>query len=471
VVAHAVIERTRTATTPEASAGRLTSLDGLRGIAALVVVVHHSLLTWRPLASQFLVEDPTQPTWWLVYSPLHLLWAGTEAVMVFFVLSGLVLGLPHLRRTASRRWPAYYGQRLVRLYLPVLGSLVVAAALVLAFPRTPGATTSWWFDLHAVPADMHTLLSDALLLGGVSWVNPSLWSLQYEVLFSLLLPLYVVLVRKFGDRSGWLVPPLLVTVAVGTYVGSPTLQWLPVFGVGVAMAACRERLEDLGLRISWSRWSGPLWTLLAAGSVTLLLAEWWCRGLLGETGLAALAAARAAGIAGAAAVCVLAMTCPAVVAVCEWRPVRWLGTVSFSLYLVHEPILVSVSSLVGGSRTGTVVTLVAAVVLGLAVAAVFHRLVEVPSQRLARAVGRRMRPSEDTPVEEVLAEPVIDDREGRCRSGLSSEARDARPWDDVPRVAQTVMLRRVSLPPVPAPRPRPASRLAALEDCDTSVLW
>jgi peptidoglycan/LPS O-acetylase OafA/YrhL len=62
--------------------------------------------------------------------------------------------------------------------------------------------------------------------------------------------------------------------------------------------------------------------------------------------------------------------------------------VSFSLYLVHEPIVVSVASLVGGSRRGVAVTVVVGTVLSLVAAVFFHRLVEAPSQRLAAAAGR-----------------------------------------------------------------------------------
>ncbi|MCZ2822320.1 acyltransferase [Modestobacter sp. VKM Ac-2977] len=371
-------------------AGRLSALDGLRGIAALVVVVHHGLLTWQVLAMQYFVENRASGTWWLTFTPLHLVWAGTEAVMVFFVLSGLVLALPFLERPARRgRWRGYYGQRLVRLYVPAVASLVVAAAIVLAFPRQPGATTSWWFDAHAVEPDVPTLLRDALLLDGSSGVNSVLWSLHYEVLFSLLLPGYLLLVRRLGQRSGWLVPPLLLLVGCGVYLGSLMLSWLPVFGLGVVMAVLRQRLQRLGADISRGRHARARWLLLSAVTVVLLLAEWWTRSLL-ETAPAALALARTCGVAGAVLLCFTALACPSAGSFLTRRPVQWLGTVSFSLYLVHEPVLVSVSSLVGGSRTGVAVTLLVGMPLAFLLAVVFHRLVEAPSQRLARVVGVRL---------------------------------------------------------------------------------
>jgi peptidoglycan/LPS O-acetylase OafA/YrhL len=389
-VAETAVARGRHRSAGPDGGGRLTELDGLRGLAALVVVVHHALLTWPVLAAQYFGVNRATGSWWLTYTPLHLAWAGTEAVMVFFVLSGLVLALPYLRApNGPARWRGYYGQRLIRLYLPVLAALAVAAVLVAAFPRVPGPATSWWFAAHAVPVTAGTLIRDALLLGGVSWIDAPLWSLRYEVLFSLLLPAYVLLGRRLRHRPGCVVAGALLLSGLGTYLGSAALTWLPVFAVGVAMAAARTRLQSLGLRLAGGRRPVAAWSLLAALAVLLLLAEWEMRGL-GRSGPLALAVARSLGVAGAALVCFLVLACPAVGALCRWGPVRRLGTVSFSLYLVHEPVVVSVSSVVGGSLRGVAGTLVVGTAVSLALAAVFHRLVEAPSARLARAVGRRL---------------------------------------------------------------------------------
>jgi peptidoglycan/LPS O-acetylase OafA/YrhL len=75
---------------------RLRSLDGLRGVAAIVVVAYHSLLISPSLAEIVVNNQPAEPgSFWdlLLHSPLRILIAGNEAVIVFFVLSGLVLTL------------------------------------------------------------------------------------------------------------------------------------------------------------------------------------------------------------------------------------------------------------------------------------------------------------------------------------------------------------------------------------------
>ncbi|HUB75554.1 MAG TPA: acyltransferase family protein, partial [Solirubrobacteraceae bacterium] len=111
--------------------GRLPALEGLRGLAALVVLVHHSLLATVPrFAGAYGIGPyPLRGTleWWLTYSPLHVIWGGGEAVIVFFVLSGFVLSLPSARSGRALRAVSYYPSRFVRLYLPVWGALIFAA--------------------------------------------------------------------------------------------------------------------------------------------------------------------------------------------------------------------------------------------------------------------------------------------------------------------------------------------------------
>jgi peptidoglycan/LPS O-acetylase OafA/YrhL len=80
---------------------RVTSLDGLRGLAAVVVLVHHALLAAPVFAAAYyggsVADRVGGMAWAFIYTPLHLIWAGTEAVYLFFVLSGVVLTFPILR--------------------------------------------------------------------------------------------------------------------------------------------------------------------------------------------------------------------------------------------------------------------------------------------------------------------------------------------------------------------------------------
>lgn len=350
---------------------RYSGLDGLRGLAALVVLIHHCALV-SPQLSAAVDSNGTgsfEPwVWWTTFTPLHLLWAGHEAVYTFFILSGFVLALPFLRDSPPS-WATYYPKRLVRIYLPVWASLVIALLMAWTVPRTAGSELSYWVNLHDEPPHV---LADAFLLRGAGLLNSPLWSLQWEMLFSLLLPIYVIGARKLGSYG----PPgllgIFILMAVGNLMRSPLLVYMSMFGVGVLMAAQREVLER------WGRKIGPLaWLSLIAASITLLCSRWLFPQLPVAIAMAALGGALL------------------IFAFLAWQPaislgngslVRWLGMRSFSLYLIHEPIVVSVTFALRSNNAFLVAML--ALPLSLLVTEAFFRLMERPSHRLAQAAGR-----------------------------------------------------------------------------------
>jgi peptidoglycan/LPS O-acetylase OafA/YrhL len=369
---------------------RLTSLDGLRGLAALIVVVHHCALSLPSLADQMNGPDRTSRAWWATYTPAHLLWAGGEAVLVFFVLSGLVLALPYLRAPRRGTWLPYYLKRAVRLYVPVGAAVVLTGVVLTLVPRVPTAGWSWWMASHAVPVQASVLAHDAGLLGGTGWSNSALWSLKYEVFFSLFLPLFVVLARSLSAPLWASVPLCLWAIGWAASISHELLSYMFVFAVGVLLAQRLSTLRAWGERINGSRGAALTWTLLAVAGLLLLLGEWWMKLWVTDWTLW-LPVGRPAGVLGAAVLVFCFLMCRPVRALGDSRLLQWLGTVSFSLYLVHEPIVVSVATKSSPTLSGLAVTLVVGVALSLVVAVLFHRLVEVPSMRLAGAVGRTVR--------------------------------------------------------------------------------
>ena len=365
---------------------RLRSLDGLRGVAALVVVVQHTLLSYTPIAAVFFGErevGPGSPYWWLTYTPLHLLWIGEEAVLVFFVLSGLVLALPATRR--PMRWRSYYPKRLLRLYLPVWAALVVAVVLAAVVPRSAAAGQSSWLNSRADLA-LSEAWGDALLVLGAGLLNSPLWSLRWEVIFSVLLPVYLLVAHR--SRS-WLpikLVALLTLIAVGTLLESQALRFLPMFGFGVLMAYHLDLLASLRDRIENHRQARLVWWVAGLVALLLITARWTALGLPVD-GFLVSAAASGASFVGAVLVVYLAMYWPGARGALESRPVLYVGVRSFSLYLIHEPVVVSTRFLVPGGVPAWASFLLC-VVLSLGVAAVFYRLVEAPSHVLAQRAGR-----------------------------------------------------------------------------------
>jgi peptidoglycan/LPS O-acetylase OafA/YrhL len=354
---------------------RIRSLDGLRGLAALVVVFHHSLLTPPSFASAYggpQTRGLSGWAWIVTYTPLHLVWAGTEAVYVFFVLSGFVLTLAV--GAVGFSWRSYYPSRLLRLYLPVCAAVGLTLLVVTAVPRRIIPGTSWWLNAHHEPLTVAEVFVNASLIHRTTYLDSPLWSLKWEVYFSLLLPLYIVAAKKANPYLGMAL--MFCAIAVGGWTGNQKIMFLPMFALGVLMAIHGDRLmRSIGSREALALTGAAVLAITARWSLHFVLSGRTASAMVGVEALEAVlvvflfarwSTARRGG---------------------ESAPVQWLGKRSFSLYLVHEPIVVSVALLLGG-RANPLVTLAVALPVALLAADAFFRCIERPSHRLAQRVGR-----------------------------------------------------------------------------------
>jgi peptidoglycan/LPS O-acetylase OafA/YrhL len=365
------------------SGGRLHALDGLRGIAATVVLFAHAFGFLGPMfqaeRSRQPVEDMASPYWWLIHTPLHTLWEGTGAVLVFFVLSGFVLTLPVL---AGRvRWVSYYPQRLVRLYLPVWAAVIFAAALLLAFP--PDTSSFFQLNPHR-ELSLVALAKDLTLLLGNGGVNPPLWSLRWEILFSLLLPLYVWVAVRLR-RFSWVLAIASVAVfGICAAADIESVMYLSVFMLGVVLATSWESILAVADKVNGSRSATAIWWTLTTVSLFALNGFWLV--MLAHPPTWVQNASLALNVIGAGLALLIVGNWPSAKRLFETRPVQWLGKVSFSLYLVHVPILITLFFGMGDEWAWVSVPL--GLLLSFAAAALFHRFVEAPSQRISQWTRR-----------------------------------------------------------------------------------
>ncbi|UUT35383.1 acyltransferase family protein [Microbacterium elymi] len=174
----------------------------------------------------------------------------------------------------------------------------------------------------------------------------------------------------------------IVLSAVGASQDVAALQYLPIFGVGVAIEGEWDRIGRAVDRLTRraGRWSGrSCWSSPGSSSA--------CTGsLLGPLGHGpAVTLSQAPIVIGAAILVIAAVHCTTLRRVLTWRPIAWLGGISFSLYLIHEPIVILMANITDASRW----TLLTAVPLALVVAWVFWLIIERPAHHISRAVRAR----------------------------------------------------------------------------------
>lgn len=365
---------------------RLTALDGLRGLAAVIVVFHHALYTNPdfPGAPGGGNAPVGSAMWWISYTPLKFATAGVESVIVFFVLSGLVVTLPVVRHRGFD-WVAYFPRRVVRLMVPVTASVLLAAAWVAAIPQVSTQPKGTWLSNSSTPNFSWEYIVKAIdLLGGDGQINNPLWSLRWELLFSLALPVFAV--AAIAVRKWWIGGLALACALtwLGARAGSAELEYLPAFFVGAVIAVRLDAVRNVADRINARWFRHPLWAALTVGSGLLMIAPW----LVGpgvtqlpelEHALKGLVPLAAAGLV------VAVLGWKPLRAVFESRPFQFAGTISFSLYLVHVPILIFSTYLFASEPW--YVALLFGIPLAVVVSIAFTWLIEKRSHLWSKAVG------------------------------------------------------------------------------------
>lgn len=345
--------------------GRVTALDGLRGIAALVVVIHHGALVvpgWRDAICDTVVLRP--------------LLAGPQAVQLFLVLSGFVL----FRACAARPpelvpWAA---RRTVRLLPPLAACVVLSEALVLALDPHPIPALSGWFNdvsWHDA-AGWSPLLRNLLPLDGEAnhQLDNATWSLVHEWRLSLLFPLVAASVAR-RPRLTFAAALLLAAVTPSapreTFDLLYSAHFLWLLCAGAVLAHGEPRLA------AWFA------TRAYRAPLTLIVAL----GLFASTGSLAPTVLTALG--GILLLCVVVGS-PLLRRPLEAAWPQWLGERSYSLYLVHLPVLLACVHLLHGAMPLPAILGIAAVLCGPATALVW-RWVEQPALRLSQRLGRMSR--------------------------------------------------------------------------------
>ncbi len=369
----------------------------------MVLFGHLIMLFWPHVVAPeiYPVRVSAQETY-LAFSPLSLLWDGRLAVPIFFVLSGYVLTAAVAGAGRPLVFPALVAKRYLRLALPVLASSLLALLLIPAglyyLPEVALVTGSRWLATTLPPDFQPTVgawLGESLWSTFFdyhdSYFNPALWTLHYEFEGSLLCYL---LCRLLPDPRRRATASFLLLIGCGL---AERLLPLHLFMAGAL-------LHDLPRLVAWrpSRGLGnAAGLLLVLGGVVLprLLAilpgtvAWpfllraWLAG--------ALPFWRGDRFSTAAVLAVAGLCLAPLLQRLLARPVfRFLGAISFPLYLTHLPILFSAACFaflwLAGRMAETPAALLTLAIgggLALAVAALAARLIERPSLAAARRAG------------------------------------------------------------------------------------
>ena len=300
---------------------RIEYIDSLRGLAALAVLLQHSLIFIWPAGVGRILDWPF----------INMAFDGKAAVAMFFVLSGFVLSRPYFISVAgqpARRMyvPTFYLRRFTRIWLPwlaVFGLSALAQAVLFVPWETNPPTSSllscvWhhhpgWINFFRQCLFIEHDAKKVLLIQD--------WSLGVELKASALLPLFIFLSRR-------LTPWSLLVVSVALLALLPTGHYYVIFIIGLLLAGTSGNL------LQWLQ-PKPFFVkagLLSAGLV-LYETRHVCQDLLGQplgekfpwlgTSL------------GCALILLASMSSRRIQAVLKLPPIVFLGKISYSVYLLQ----------------------------------------------------------------------------------------------------------------------------------------
>jgi len=215
---------------------RFMELEGVRGLAAIAVVLHHFFLAFYPFLltghgnlQHMRYEDNIRGT------PFALLYAGTFAVAIFFVLSGFVLSIGYFQKKDESIVKRLASRRYLRLMLPALASTLLCFLLIKFgassnIEKTAGLTGSDWlggtWNGGASLFDAIYSGSIGIFLQSGSFYNNVLWTMMIEFFGSFLVFTFLIVAAKSRYR-----PIVYALLAIFTFN-----TWFLPFVIGVLIA-------------------------------------------------------------------------------------------------------------------------------------------------------------------------------------------------------------------------------------------
>ena len=353
---------------------RFQQLDSLRGIAALCVFISHYLLAFN---------IDVHSSCAFRFTPLGTLLNGRAAVMFFFVLSGFVLSLPFLENKPLKLLP-FYLKRILRIYPAYLAAIAFALILKTYLyhpigiqPFSPWIKGFWQWNLNA---DYGLQLLKTCLLIGPNFngdlIDPVIWSLVIEMKMSLIIPFFIILANRCNFY--WNILFFILTLII---IYNHSYGYLGIFYLGILLAKYRFYLIDklnnihvamlvaIGV-IALYMYNVSFLSFIPYGDKLHPFAFFW------RDYTTAI---------GGGVILIISLCNTHVISLLNARPFVFLGRISYSFYLLHLPIIITICSLVGSVLLhGQVAIFISAIFLSFLLSYLSYLFIEIPFQKLAK---------------------------------------------------------------------------------------
>lgn len=365
---------------------RIEQLDSIRGLAALAVLFSH--IPYFAFSLPYLTYRA------LVWIGLN---DGHSSVMLFFILSGFVLSIPFLKKDKVNYLP-YVIKRFFRIYIPYLFAITFAIVLSQVFLNKEVSSIGDWNLLWNNSISFRLIIDHLLFLGNyhTNAFDGVIWSLIHELRISLIFPFVVLLIKRFNWKVIIFICVILSSISELNSIYSfqesngyntdyfKTMQYSAFFLFGSLIAKYKNNLVQIYRKkhflVKCALLFISLFLFKFSNFILLFLYE--------ITGLELLSihfnALAEYGVSfGCIGIIISAIGSVRLEKALLFKPFLFLGKISYSLYLLHLPILLSCIHLLNRVIPLWSISILA-IFLSVCFSTVAWVLIEKPSQKVGR---------------------------------------------------------------------------------------
>lgn len=270
--------------------------------------------------------------------------SGHSAVIMFFLLSGFVLTLPFVSGKKIK-YGNFIIRRILRIYVPFSFAIILSSLLRLNVSDVNSHFNPWFDSLWSVPINLPLIVQHFFLIGGYNTdaLDPVIWTLVHEMRISFIFPLFIYLVIKLDWKRSLIIGFSLSCIGSLLYfvfnIRSKdftyfmTIHYTLMFIVGAILAKEKKPLTNwiknqsikskvLLFIVAILAYTYPNWFLPHIDILHLLPLEEWFETL------------------GSSIFIMMALSVTLISKMLKNSVIHFLGKISYSLYLVHLPIII-----------------------------------------------------------------------------------------------------------------------------------
>jgi peptidoglycan/LPS O-acetylase OafA/YrhL len=328
---------------------KLQHIEGIRGLAAIIVVLHHYTLAFYPALnfgdiSQAHIGNGSLELL-MANTPINLIYNGGFAVCIFFILSGYVLSNSYHQTNNPKILIQYAIKRYFRLLVPVSASIIIAYVFIkIGFMHNSnlGAVTktndwlSTAFDHdRGILAVIKNIFVDVFFFKDNQY-NPVLWTMTYELIGSFLIFSFLLLIHPFKYKMSLFIGLILVL-----FFTDNNFYAAFILGVVLNKYVMQQQAEDNVMVI-------PKWLLV----LILFVGIYFCsyplaidvnHTIYGFITFSFLLNYEFYHVLGSFIVMFVILHSEKLKTILSGKTMRYIGKISFSFYLLHFIILCSFS--------------------------------------------------------------------------------------------------------------------------------